>query len=218
MRARTYEPPIPDTPTDDTPRITLGSNSQGEDLGWIQPWDRQPRRTERKRKDEDHAGCRDTVTTCGGDVTGGVGIETQSSESAAQEHADTLHDGSPIERPTTSDSIERKHTDERGKHVKDVVETRDPLCLVRVESREAEDGGCVDGDTGDTDPFLDDLEPDDELNTSTDVQFAATTSGQHRQVARGNDVLLFHLGNGLDLAQFGFRTLSFRGRWILAAS
>ena len=74
-------------------------------------------------------------------------------------------------------------------HVKDVVQSTDPLTLVSVETGQTEDGWCVlgqskyllwfpltDGDTGDTDPFLDDLEPNDQLDSPRNMQISIVSA------------------------------------------
>ena len=57
-------------------------------------------------------------------------------------------------------------------HVGDSVQSRDPLDLGIGDTSSTEDSWSEDGHTGDTNPLLHDLKPDDELNTTTGVKLA----------------------------------------------
>jgi hypothetical protein len=75
-QGQTYKPSIANTPSDDTPGITLGTNGERKDLCRVQPWNREPRRTECESEDEDHASGGDTVSSGGSSVSRGIGIKT----------------------------------------------------------------------------------------------------------------------------------------------
>lgn len=98
--------------------------------------------------------------------------------------------GTPVQGPPTAYSVQRIHADERGEHIEDVVQAADPLALDRVEPGDAEDGGGVNGNTGDADPLLQDLQPDHELHTAAGVELSRADSKQHVNVG----VLLGLLG------------------------
>lgn len=68
----------------------------------------------------------------------------------------------------------------------------------------AEDGGSVDGDTGDPNPFLHNLEPDDELNATTSVELARADASEHGPVRGARCSLAFELGDVTDVLEFGF--------------
>ena len=46
----------------------------------------------------------------------------------------------------------------------------------------SEDGRCKDGHSCNTNPFLHDLEPDDELHATASVKFTRANAEQHREV------------------------------------
>ena len=56
-----YEPAIPNTPSNNSPRVAFGSYLEWENLGGVKPGDCEPGGTEYECEDEDH-GC------CGGSV------------------------------------------------------------------------------------------------------------------------------------------------------
>ena len=113
-RGSTHEPTIPDTPSDDTPRVSFGSDGQREDLGRIQPRDGQPSRSKSGRKDKDHARGGNSVARCRRSVSGGVSVETEPRESSSEEHNDSLNGGTPEEGFTTTDPVEREDADQGG--------------------------------------------------------------------------------------------------------
>lgn len=51
-----YQPAIADAPSYDAPRVTLCPDLQREDLGWVQPRHRKPRRAEYRREEENEKG------------------------------------------------------------------------------------------------------------------------------------------------------------------
>lgn len=62
---------------------------------------------------------------------------------------------------------------------------------------------AVDGDTGDTDPFLQNLEPDDELDAAAGVKLAGADAEEHVEVALLVGGLVFEVADGDDVLQLG---------------
>ena len=78
------------------------------------------------------------------------------------------------------------------------------------DTGDCEDVGPVDCDTGDADPFLEDLEPDDELNAATGVELAGLPAEEHGQVATLARGLALQLDDVADVLEFSFgRTVTF---------
>ena len=167
MSRDAYGPPVANRPTNHTPCVASGTYFQGEDLGRIQPRHGQPCRSENSSEEEDEED--GAAAHAGGVPTTVSSVDRSASEATGAEHANALADGSPVEGPATTDSIESEDTDEGGEHVCDVVETGYPKTVVRRDAGDCEDGGPVNGDAGDTDPFLENLEPDDQLDPATGV-------------------------------------------------
>ena len=67
-----------------------------------------------------------------------------------------------------------------------------------------EDGWSEDGDPGNTDPFLHDLEPDDELDATASVELAGSDTEEHREVRRMAGRLSFKFSNVANILKFGF--------------
>ena len=132
------------------------------------------------------------------------GVDRGASETAGAKHADPLAHGSPIQRPAATDAVEGEDADERGEHVGDVVETGDPETVLGRHAGDGEDGGSVDGDAGDADPFLEDLEPDDELDAAARVQLARLPAEEHGQVAVLRRGLALQLDDVADVLELGF--------------
>ena len=81
---------------------------------------------------------------------------------------------------------------------------------MRRNAGDCEDGGAVDGDTGDADPLLEDLEPDDELDTAAGMELAGMPAEEHGQVAILGRGLPLQFDNVADVLEFGFgRTVAF---------
>ena len=129
---------------------------------------------------------------------------TDLGETSSEEHAETLYDGTPVESPATTDTIKSEDTDECGECVGDVVQSRDPLGGFVRDTGNTENGRGVDGDTGNTDPFLEDLEPDDELNTTSCVELARANTEEHADVRVRAGRLTLKLGDVADILKFGF--------------
>ena len=55
------------------------------------------------------------------------------------------------------------------------------LIFVSLPYRIAE-SRLTDGDSGNTDPFLEDLQPNNQLDSSTDVEIAATSTKEHGKI------------------------------------
>ncbi len=141
--------------------------------------DCEPGGAEDRREDKDERCGRRTVRFGQRRIAGVPGLLAQSGEGTCKEHGDALAGGAPVQGPAATDAIEGVDTDEGGEHVEDIVEATDPLALNSVEAGDAEDGGRVDGDTGDADPLLQDLQPNDELHTSACMQVSRADAEQH---------------------------------------
>ena len=105
-------------------------------------------------------------------------------------------------------------------HVEDVIETTEPLCFRLIEPGQTEDSRSVynvsmptdethrrpltDGDTGNTNPLLNNLQPNHELHPPANMQLATAPSSQHGQIRSGILIGFLHGGHGLDLAIFLF--------------
>lgn len=209
-RAEKCEPAVANRPSYDTPGVALGSNFEWKDLSRVQPGYRQPCRTEYSGEDENHGHSRIPVGgsfTC---IAVVCRLLPKVRESTSERHRNTLTSRAPVTSPATTDAVEREHTDERGKHVENVVETRYPLTLRRAHASNAEDGGRVDGDTGDADPFLHDLEPDNQLHASTSVQLPGTNTEEHVEVALLPEVGALQFAGCYDVLEFGLSLLFVR--------
>jgi hypothetical protein len=130
-----------------------------------------------------------------------------------------LADGAPPQRPTTTDPIQRKDANEGREGIKDVVQTADPLALVRVEAGDAEDGRRVDSDAGNSHPLLQDLEPDNQLHAPGRVQVSRADAEEHVEVRGVVGLLGLHADDVADLEVFfvGPGELVARGRPAQAA-
>lgn len=75
--------------------------------------------------------------------------------------------------------------------------------LVVGNTSSAEDGGSKDGHTRDTNPLLHDLEPDNELNTTTSVKFARADTEKHRDVGLTLGRLTLEFSDISNILEFG---------------
>lgn len=135
-------------------------------------------------------------------TSGALGCECQPSSTEA---AYALADSTPIQRPSSSDAVKREYTDQRGEHVGDVVQTSHPLSVARSNPRQGENVRAVDRDASDTDPLLQDLEPDDELYTTSRVKLALFDAEEHGKVALLLRILSLQLHYVADIFKFGIR-------------
>ena len=94
-------------------------------------------------------------------------------------------------------------SDARGAyHVCDGVQSGNPLHLRVGNTSGTEDGRGEDGHTGDTDPLLHNLEPDDELDATAGVKLAGANAEEHGKVRLGLGGLTFELGDVADVLEF----------------
>ena len=97
--------------------------------------------------------------------------------------------------------------EEKGKgitnHVSDIVDAGKPESIARTDSRNLEDLGPVDGDTGDTDPLLENLQPDDELDAAAGMEFARLETEEHGEVTALTGGLALELDNVADVLELG---------------
>lgn len=87
-------------------------------------------------------------------------------------------------------------------HVRDGVQSGNPLHLCVGNTSGTEDGGSKDSDTSDTDPLLHDLEPDDQLNAAASVKLAGTNPKEHGDVRLSLSGLAFELCDVADILEF----------------
>ena len=150
------EPAIANGPSDHTPSVAFGSDLQGEDLGWVEPWDGEPGGAECCCEEEDHGHGAGAVASSGSGAR--RMSETERCETTCQEHRDALDDGAPVQGPSTTDSVKSEDADECGQHVCDCIQTRDPLDVRFTDTSGPEDGRGKDSDSSNSDPFLHDLD------------------------------------------------------------
>lgn len=96
--------------------------------------------------------CRDDLlkenhcSGCGSPGVGNVvisnssGIQTAAGQATDKEHGNALSNRAPIQCPTSSNPVNGEDADERGEHVEDVVQTRDPESFRWTETGDVEDG------------------------------------------------------------------------------
>lgn len=87
-------------------------------------------------------------------------------------------------------------------HVCDGVQSRNPLHLRIGNTSSTENGGSENSHTGDTDPLLHDLKPDNQLNTAASVKLTGANTEKHRDVRLGLSGLSFELSNVADILEF----------------
>ncbi len=78
-----------------------------------------------------------------------------------------------------------------------------------------ENSWSEDGDTGNTDPFLHNLEPDDKLYTTTGVKLTRADTEEHGEVRLSGSSLAFELCDVANVLEFG---LGFTGVFTSLAS
>lgn len=212
VRQHHSKPAVANGPADDTPGVTLGTNFQGKDFSRVKPWDSKPSGTKGGSEQEDHGDGAIGIAFSSIFVTGSVGSKTGRGKTSSAEHGNTLDNRAPVESPATTDPVKCEHTDEGSEHVGDGVEARDPLDGRVGNAGSAEDGGSEDGDTSDTDPFLHDLKPDNELDPTASMKLAGPNTEEHVEIRLRSSRLALKLSNIPDVLK-----LSLRFTEILAA-
>ena len=130
-----------------------------------------------------------------------------------------MNDRAPVQGPATTDPVQGENANEschlhiintysgnRHKgtyHVGNGVQPRDPLHLVVRDTSGTEDGRSEDSHTGDTDPLLHDLKPDNELYTAASVEFARADTEKHSNVRLAFGGLAFELCDVANILEFG---------------
>ena len=201
-RGSTYRPTVANGPANHTPGVASGTDFQWEDLSRVQPWYSQPCGAE-DGGEEEHEENGPAADTRGTRAIG-FSVDGSAGKTASTEHADTLADGAPVESPATAYPIQGKDTNKGGEHVCDIVETGDPESVCRRHPGDREDGGPVDGDTGDADPLLKYLKPHDQLDTTAGVELAGIPAKEHGQVAVLSRRLPFEFDDVANILEFGF--------------
>lgn len=103
-------------------------------------------------------------------------------------------------------------------HVGDVIQTGNPLHIFIGDTGRAKDGRRVDGDSRYPDPFLHDLQPNDELDTTTSVEFARADTEQHGKVRLGLRHFPLQFGDVPDVLEFGFGLANVLARFSTKAA
>lgn len=83
----------------------------------------------------------------------------------------TLTNRTPVQRPSTSDSVQGEHAYECGEHVRDIIESRNPLRVAIGDTRNPEYRRRVHRNSSNPDPFLDNLQPNHQLHPPAQMQF-----------------------------------------------
>ena len=89
-------------------------------------------------------------------------------------------------------------------HVKDVVQPRNPLTLGLWDTGDGVNLWLIDGDTGDTDPLLHDLKPNDKLDATPGVELARADAEKHVEIRVALRRLSLQLGDVADVLELGF--------------
>ena len=76
--------------------------------------------------------------------------------------------------------------------------------LAIADASSTEDSGCIDGDTCDSDPLLHDLEPDNELNTASGVEFAGSNAEEHVIIGLRTCRFAFEFNDVANVLEFCF--------------
>ena len=105
----TYSPSITNTPTDNTPRVTFGTDSQGENLSRVQPRDSQPGSTESGGEYESEGRGRSTELGCFVWVIDV--IDSCARQTARKEHGDAHDHRAPVEGDSATKTIESEDAD-----------------------------------------------------------------------------------------------------------
>ena len=107
------QPAVADRPANDTPCVTLGSDLQRENLSWIKPWNGEPRGAEGGGEEEDHRNS--TRAVASSERRSSWMLETSSGKTTGEEHGDALNDGTPVQGPAPTNSVESEDTNEGSK-------------------------------------------------------------------------------------------------------
>ena len=78
------------------------------------------------------------------------------------------------------------------------------MSILGRDTGDGENGGAVNGDTSDTNPLLENLQPDDQLHTATSVELARFPAEEHSQIAGLAGGLALELDDIADILEFCF--------------
>lgn len=124
--------PIANTPAHNALCITFCPDLERKDFCRVQPWHSQPGSAKDKGVEVHHGRGSRTPFACRGCITIGGCIKTQYTETSDKEHGNSLANRTPPQSPAPSYAIECVDTDERSKHVEDVIKSGNPLGLCVV--------------------------------------------------------------------------------------
>lgn len=89
-------------------------------------------------------------------------------------------------------------------HVSDVIKTGNPLDIFVSNTSGTKDSRRVDRHTRNPNPFLHDLKPNDQLDTTTSVELARADTKKHGKVGLGLGRFPLKFGDITDVLEFGF--------------
>ena len=107
------QPAIADGPANDTPCVTLSSDLQRENLSWVEPWNGKPGGAKGGGEEENHRNSTRCITSS--ERRSSWMLETSGGETTGEEHGDTLNDGTPVQGPAPTNSVESEDTNEGSK-------------------------------------------------------------------------------------------------------
>ncbi len=91
----------------------------------------------------------------------------------------------------------------RTYHVCDIVEPGNPQALRRGDTGDPKDCRTVDGNTRNPNPLLKNLQPDDQLNTASGVEFPRFPAEEHSKITILLRRLTLELNNVANILEFG---------------
>jgi len=68
-------------------------------------------------------------------------------------------------------------------HVCDIVKTRDPQTILGRDPSDTEDNGAIKRDASNADPLLQNLQPHDQVNTTSCMEFPGSNTSKHGPIA-----------------------------------
>lgn len=131
--------PVSNTPSNNTPRISLCSDMDGEDLGRVEPGNSKPGSTKDEGIQINHGRSGSAPLIRSVDIAICPRVEAATRQPADEEHGDSLTNRAPVEGPSAPDTIDGVHADQGGKHVEDVIKAGNPLCLAGTKASNMED-------------------------------------------------------------------------------
>lgn len=181
MRSRsdTHTPSVTNRPSNDTPRISTSSYFERENLRRVNPRHSEPSRyhdnwsvyqtlvlhqepTSEDRRIQEHKERRSATDSA---LVLLCSVHRRTSQTTGGEHANSLSDGSPVESPSSADTVECKDTDQSRKlgarwlenatryrvgniyHIGDIIGSSEPLSILHLDTGDLEDRRAINSDT-----------------------------------------------------------------------